>query len=139
MTNRRDPDKVGWGNVACFALQADEPPDSFYLAAIGIEERLRELGDLLSPNDRTGGQIVLDARVFAIAIAELLNEAGTSEIFARVGRRKRGKPPEASKMERARRGHRAAAIVMRLVGEGWKQEAAMAEAIAGFRQEAIDH
>jgi len=126
----RDPKVVGYEWAAWHALQGDEPLEYVALAARELQERLGSVcageGANMSIDDR---QVVSSAHLFIIAIAELLDPDGRSEFKAVISRRKKGKPID--KSARARTGHKAAAIVERLTKqEGWKQEAALAEATA---------
>lgn len=109
------------------ALQGDEPLERVRDCAIDLERRLGPLcADLHERKDYESANLIGAAHLFMIALAELLDENGTSEFKATISRRKRGKP--INRHERALVGHRAASIVHRLVGEGWKQEAALQQA-----------
>lgn len=59
-------------------------------------------------------------------LADCLDQNGASDYQLKLVRRKRGKP--INRMDRALRGHRAAGVVERLVNDGVKQEAAIAQA-----------
>ena len=124
---RRDPKVIGHEWTAWWALQGDEPLERVRDCAIDLERRLGQLGaDLHERQDHDGANIIAAAHLFIIALAELLDENGTSEFKATLTRRKRGKP--INRHERALVGHRAAGIVRRLTDEGWKQEAALQHA-----------
>lgn len=123
----RDPEKIGYEWTAWWALQGDEPLERVRDCAVDLERRLGQLGaNLHNGKDYDAAKIISAAHLFMIALAELLDENGTSEFKATISRRRRGKP--INKHERALVGHRAAGIVRRLVSEGWKQEAALQQA-----------
>lgn len=124
---KRDPEAIGYEWTGWWALQGDEPLNRVWDCAVDLERRLGQLGAVLHERqDFEGANVIAAAHMFMIALAELLDENGTSEFKATISRRKRGKPINRS--ERARVGHRAASIVRQLVKEGWKQEAALQKA-----------
>ena len=124
----RDPAEIGHEWTAWWALQGDEPLERVRECAVELQRQLGELGQSLHQRDDLASESVVSAtRFFLITLAELLDENGTSEFKATISRRKRGKP--INKSARARKGNRAAGIVERLVKSGWKQEAALQQAV----------
>lgn len=126
-SGHRDPEMVGYAWAAWWALRGDEPLERVRECAVDLERQLGQLGVKLHKRlDSNGASVVAAAHLFMIALAELLDEKGTSEFKAKIERRKRGKP--INRHERALRGRKAAGIVMELLSEGWKQEAALQQA-----------
>lgn len=124
----RDPERVGYEWAAWWALQGDEPLSRVRDCAIHLQQKLGELSfKMHAIGDEEAEKIAASSNLFMIALAELLDEEGTSEFKAKIERRRRGKP--INKHERALKGNKAAALVQRLVDEGWKQEAAIQEAV----------
>lgn len=122
----RDPELVGYEWAAWWALQGDEPLSRVRDCAVHLQAKLGELS-AGTPLSVDAHKVISAANLFMIAIAELLDDDGSSEFKAKIERRKRGKP--INKHARALKGHAAAGIVLRLVSEGWKQEAAIEEAV----------
>lgn len=123
----RDPEEVGYQWAAWWALRGDEPLERVHECASDLQAKVGGLLDLIDEGDhQTAGEVIAATHLFLIAIEELLNPDGTSQFKAEIKHRKRGKPN--NRHERALRGRQAAAIVQRLVDEGWKQEAAIAQA-----------
>lgn len=127
--SHRDPDEAGHEWTAWWALQGDEPLSRVGEAAWHLQARLGDLGRRLGESgDKAAAETVAASRVFMLAIAQMLDDDGTSPFKAKIVRRTAGKP--SNRLDRAHVGHRAAGIVIRLVSEGWKQEAALAQATA---------
>lgn len=125
--SNRDPEQVGYEWAAWWALQGDEPMERVHECAVHLQSKVGEVAaSLHNRGDHEAAAAISAAHLFLIAMSELLDPTGTSEFKAEVKRRKAGKP--INKHERALRGRRAASIVERLVGEGWKQEAALTQA-----------
>lgn len=123
----RDFDKLGWEWAAWYALQGDVSLDLVHRSAKELQSKLGDVSARLhTSGDIEGAKTVAAANLFLIAVAELLDNEGTSVFKAAIGKRKRGKP--INKHQRALIGHKAAAIVDKLVEQGWKQEAALMEA-----------
>lgn len=112
---------VGEHWLAWWALAGDEDI-AFAKEYFAIAFRqLEKIGEL----DKDGEEIIANVRLFLIALAEAADPSGKSEFVIEFKRRKAGKPINAH--QRAVVGRGAAARVDRLVGEGWKQEAAIAQ------------
>ncbi len=125
MDRQRNPEQIGYEWCAWYALEGDEPLECVAEAARHLEQKLGELAaGALGPAE--GRKVAGSAHLFMIAIAELLNENGSSQFKAEIKRRRKGKP--INQHDRALVGNRAANIVERLVSEEWKQEAAIEQA-----------
>lgn len=113
--------------LAWHALHGDGSLDTVHACAMALRDDLGWLAHKLSEARQFGdAETVSATHLFLIALAELLDPNGISEYKATISRRKPGKP--INRHARAVTGHRAASIVMKLVKEGWKQEAAIEQA-----------
>ena len=123
----RDFDELGWEWAAWYALQGDENLELVHRSATELQKQMGDVSARLhASGDIEGSKVVAAANLFLIAMSELLDSKGTSLFEASITYRKRGKP--INKRKRANNGHKAAGIVDRLVGQGWKQEAALMKA-----------
>jgi hypothetical protein len=132
MADRSDGPGNGPASQAYYALEGLQPEEC-------IAEYLTDVQETLGAVDAglfeflPGGRASFDADLMLVLIglAAALDPNGQSKIKLTVGRRTRGKP--INEFERARRGHKAASAVEKIVATGVKQEAAVAELSAEFR------
>lgn len=138
--SRRNPQEVGPATMVRLALEGDEPLEWVGRAAAIIGENLFRcapgVNDPLTGPDKE--KAISDGARFAMMMAEIFGEferqateqgraySAEYEFLAKLERKSAGRP--VNRLDRARKGHGAAAIVERLSGEGWKIEAAIAQA-----------
>lgn len=125
----RDFDELGWEWAAWWAIQGDESLELVHKSAVELQKALGVVGSRLHDNgDIEGSKAVAAANLFMIVMAEMLNRDGTSMFKATISHRGRGQPIK--RHQRALIGRQSAAMVEKLVAEGWKQEAAVKQAEA---------
>ncbi len=120
----RDFDALGWEWAAWYAMQGSEDRELIHASAAALQGSVAALGRrLYDEGDKDGSKVAHAASLFMLAMAEMLDRDGTSLFKAEISKRGKGRPHNRTSI--ANRGHKAAAIVDKLVGEGVKQEAAV--------------
>ena len=107
---------------ACAALDGEGPPELVSQYVKVSNETLEGIAQGMS--DPAQKQVLDEIRMFLRSLEQALRPAGDTRLRLVPGKR-RGRPRK-SRAE-VRRGMTAAYLVKRLVADGWKQEAAVAE------------